>query len=220
MVACILMVSALAGLPPVRTSTRPISPPRQVLASLVNPVFATAPTAEERAAARELLNPPTEPVTTTADVMEVQTGQEGTAKKKKKVKAKVTQPPPPRPIKVEQSTEVGPSLAGSHTTSDGETFPQTAGSAATISAAATAEAPVAIELHAGPVDQAAPESRQPLAAIGDGLQRPVVKQEKGTGDASVSQPRRRRDPNAPKPPPSAPPVEVIELTSSSSEDDQ
>ena len=212
----------MAGLPPIRASTRPISPPRPVLASLANPAFATAPTAAERAAARELLNPSTEPNTTTTDVMEVQTGQEATTKKKKNVKVKVTQPPPLCPIKVEQSTEVGPSLAGSHTTSDGEAFPQPAGSTATIEASNTAETPAGIELHHEAVNQEEPEQRQPLAAIGGGPREPVVKQEKGAGDASVPRPRRPRDPNAPKPPHSVPPPEIIELTSSSSssEDNQ
>ena len=112
---------------------------------------------------------------------------------------------------------MGPSLAGSsHTTSDGETFPQPAGNPVVVIAAAeTAEEPAGIELHS---EQPVQQHREPLAAIGGG-QQSVVKQEAEGVDGAV-RPRRRRDPDAPKPVSSAPPAEIIDLSSTSSEDEQ
>ena len=150
---------------------------------------------------------------TTTEVTETRAVQSGTAGKK----AKVKKTPRPPPIKVEErGTAVGPSLAGSsHTTSDGETFPQPAGNPVVIAAAGTAEEPAGIELHS---EQPVQQHREPLAAIGGG-QQSVVKQEAEGVDGTV-RPCRRRDPNAPKPVSSVPPAEVIDLSSTSSEDEQ
>ena len=102
------------------------------------------------------------------EVMETRTDRTGTTSKK----ARKTPRPPP--IKVEErGTAIGPSLAGSHTTSDGESFPQPAGNPVVIEAAETAEEPVGIELH---TEQPAQQRREPLASIGGG-QQSVVKQE-------------------------------------------
>ena len=186
---------AVAGLPPVRESTRPCSPTRRAFSPL--PTQPDAPTTQSTAPATAAL------------------------KKAKKKAAKA--PPPPRPVKVEQGTEVGPSLAGSHTTSDGESFPQlNVGAERMVQVAGTTEAPAEIEVHDEPVPEPhEPAPRPPLAVVDGGTQQPAIKQEREATGSVPSQPRRRRDPSAPKPPPSAPPAEIIDITSSSSaEEDQ
>ena len=147
------------------------------------------------------------------EVTETRTDHSGTTGKKKTRKT----PRPPPPIKVEErGTAVGPSLAGSsHTTSDGEVFPQPAGNPVIVTAAGDAEEPAGIELHLEPPAQ---QRREPLVAIGGGQQSVVKQEAAGTGGAV--RPRRQRDPNAPKPVSSAPPAEIIDLSSTSSEDSQ
>ena len=183
-----LLGLALAGRSPVRAQlSRPMAPDLPPAARHPAPPAASAST----------------------EVTETRTDRTGTASRK----ARKTPRPPP--IKVEErGTVIGPSLAGSHTTSDGESFPQPAGNPVVIEAAETAEEPVGIELH---TEQPVHQQREPLAAIGGGQQ--SVKQEAAGTDGAV-RPRRQRDPNAPKRVSSVPPAEIIDLSSTSSEDEQ
>ena len=193
---------ALAGLLPVRGSTRPCSPTRRA--------FSPLPTQPEVAMPTTQSEVPTSTTQTTA----------AAPKKTKKPKAPKP-PPPPRPVKIERGTEVGPSLAGSHTTSDGESFPQPAGAEAIVQVAGTTEAPAEIEVHTEPVPEPQePAPRPPLAVVDGGTQQPAIKREREATGSVPSQPRRRRDPNAPRPPPSAPPAEIVDISSTSSSEEE